>query len=453
MQQGGGLPIGLGLEDSNTAIDKVTNGVIWIEPLDTVPLDRNGKPVIGSAVAGTGSFQFPSSFAHLDDNEISRQKAELDRVAKNQQAIEEAIPVYTLPENSTLIGSRGMTALLGRVPIDGKVTDPYPFKVLIGKENLTANGIELPDVEGAIVSGTATGDWVLSCVRGEVQSITFVFTDGTVRTVPPPAKSSDGNNGKSNSGSIGWLSDENGIPCLSGERKSNASTYLPTLFALSGAGAAADAMANGQNTTSVDGTTVTSTLTGSAGQAALGKALSSGTNELADWVKARYGQMFDAVYVPPVPKWPSILPARSRLILRRRAARFTTILILASSMTFYLKAPTVKVLNTRQRDLTAVLLNAGLQPVKPEFDVAPLNGYLRALPMCFNPMHDKKHWYTRLTFVQHMANLLPVFGRDTGTGHPRFTFFNRGGAPLTFDPLNRIVPRMPTGAVWSHWFG
>lgn len=58
-------------------------------------------------------------------------------------------------------------------------------------------------------------------------------------------------------------------------------------------------------------------------------------------------------------------------------------------MTFYLKAPTVKVLNTRQRDLTAVLLNAGLQPVKPEFDVAPLNGYLRALPMCFNPMHDK----------------------------------------------------------------
>ncbi|CNF71528.1 Type IV secretory pathway%2C VirB4 components [Yersinia enterocolitica] len=147
---------------------------------------------------------------------------------------------------------------------------------------------------------------------------------------------------------------------------------------------------------------------------------------------------------PPVPKWPSILPARSRLILRRRAARFTTILILASSMTFYLKAPTVKVLNTRQRDLTAVLLNAGLQPVKPEFDVAPLNGYLRALPMCFNPMHDKKHWYTRLTFVQHMANLLPVFGRDTGTGHPGFTFFNRGGAPLTFDPLNRIVPRMPT---------
>ena len=107
-----------------------------------------------------------------------------------------------------------------------------------------------------------------------------------------------------------------------------------------------------------------------------------------------------------------------------------------ASMTFFLSGESLKTLNSRQRDLTAILLNAGLQPVKPEYDVAPLNGYLRALPICFNPTLDKKNWYTRLTFVQHMANMLPVFGRDTGTGHPGFTFFNRGGAPLTFDPLN-----------------
>ncbi|WP_183060057.1 conjugative transfer ATPase [Salmonella enterica] len=107
-----------------------------------------------------------------------------------------------------------------------------------------------------------------------------------------------------------------------------------------------------------------------------------------------------------------------------------------ASMTFFLSGVSLKILNSRQRDLTAILLNAGLQPVKPEYDIAPLNGYLRALPMCFNPTLDKKNWYTRLTFVQHMANMLPVFGRDTGTGHPGFTFFNRGGAPLTFDPLN-----------------
>lgn len=106
------------------------------------------------------------------------------------------------------------------------------------------------------------------------------------------------------------------------------------------------------------------------------------------------------------------------------------------SMTFYLSASSLQQLNRQQREMTAVLLNAGLQPVRPEYDVAPLNGWLRALPMCFDPARDKKHWYTRLMFVQHLANMLPVFGRDCGTGHPGFTFFNRGGAPLTFDPLN-----------------
>ncbi len=59
-------------------------------------------------------------------------------------------PYYTIPENSTLMGSTAMTALLGRVPIQGAVTDPFPFKVLIGRENLIANGIDLPDVEGRL---------------------------------------------------------------------------------------------------------------------------------------------------------------------------------------------------------------------------------------------------------------------------------------------------------------
>lgn len=291
----GDLPVGLGLEGGES---QEQLNIQWIEPEDALPVDRTGKPLSGST-SGSGKTQFPTSFSSLNDNEINRQKAELDRVAKHQNPIEEgAQPVYTLPENATLVGSQGMTALLGRVPIDGKVTDPYPFKVLIGKDNLTANGIELPEVEGAVVSGTATGDWVLSCVRGDVHSITFVFSDGTVRTVPKPAKSTEGKS-SSNNGSIGWLSDGNGIPCLSGTRKTNAATYLPTLFALSASGAAADSMTNNQLTTTVDGTSITSTLTGSAGQAALGRALSGGTNDVAEWVKARYGQMFDAVYVPP----------------------------------------------------------------------------------------------------------------------------------------------------------
>ena len=122
-------------------------------------------------------------------------------------------PVYTVPSNSTLMGSIAMTALIGRVPIDGTVNDPYPFKVLIGPDNLTANGIDIPDVAGAVVSGTASGDWTLSCVRGQIRSVTFVFNDGTIRTVPEDgnrnrSSGSQGNSANSTTqGGLGWISD------------------------------------------------------------------------------------------------------------------------------------------------------------------------------------------------------------------------------------------------------
>ncbi len=295
------IPLGLGLDDTGQNTTSDGDRLVWITPQDVLPAD--------SQVAMSGqpaTPRFPVSF--LEDNALSRQKLEYDGMTENQQAITEGDtnetirPVYTLPENTTLVGSQAMTALLGRVPVNDKVTDPYPFKVLIGKDNLTANGIELPDVEGAIISGTATGDWTLSCVRGNVTSFTFVFADGTVRTVPKSDNRIDGSHHvqDNHGGSIGWLSDDNGIPCISGERKSNASSYLPTLFALSGGTAAGDVLSQSQLTTQTNGYGgATSSLTGDAGKAVLGQAAAGGLKAVSEWVKARYGQTFDAVYVPP----------------------------------------------------------------------------------------------------------------------------------------------------------
>lgn len=204
-----------------------------------------------------------------------------------------------------------MTALLGRVPVNGTVSDPYPFKVLIGRDNLTANGIELPDVEGAVISGTASGDWTLSCVRGTVHSMTFVFRDGTIRTVPSAGNKANSDSNKGHGSEIGWLSDPHGLPCIPGERKSNAAEYIGSQFLLAGSSAAADAFSNGQTTTTVDGGSVTSAVTGSSGQYVLGQALGGGLKESADWFKQRYGQMFDAIYVPLVTPSPSISPDKS----------------------------------------------------------------------------------------------------------------------------------------------
>ncbi|MFU3493903.1 conjugative transfer ATPase [Pseudomonas aeruginosa] len=93
--------------------------------------------------------------------------------------------------------------------------------------------------------------------------------------------------------------------------------------------------------------------------------------------------------------------------------------------------------------LSNVLLGAGLVPVEPKNEVGPLNSYLRWLPSNFDPNEKRAlEWYTQMMFAQHIANLSPIWGRTTGTGHPGFTLFNRGGAPLTFDPFNKLDRQM-----------
>ncbi len=112
------------------------------------------------------------------------------------------------------------------------------------------------------------------------------------------------------------------------------------------------------------------------------------------------------------------------------------------ALAFYLRGRDLAQLDARGLQLVNVMLNAGLQPVREEDEVAPLNSYLRWLPCVFDPATDKRQWYTQLMFAQHAANLAPVWGRSRGTGNPGITFFNRGGGPITFDPLNRLDRQM-----------
>ena len=112
------------------------------------------------------------------------------------------------------------------------------------------------------------------------------------------------------------------------------------------------------------------------------------------------------------------------------------------ALAFYLRGRDEAELDRRGLHLANVMLNAGLQPVREDDEVAPLNSYLRWLPCCYNAAQDKRQWFTQLMFAQHVANLAPVWGRAQGTGHPGITLFNRGGGPITFDPLNRLDRQM-----------
>ncbi|SMB85190.1 integrating conjugative element protein, PFL_4705 family [Pasteurella testudinis DSM 23072] len=292
---GSDMPVGLGLDGEHLPGTTPSQGMRWVEPDDQIGLDSNGKRILDSALPT--KVGFPSDFkSGQSTSQRNTQDSKDDNLVNDVNRVIGKItkPFYTVPENSTLLGSVAMTALIGRVPIDNNVTDPYPFKILIGRENLIANGIELPDIEGAIASGTATGDWTLSCVRGEIKSLTFVFSDGRIVT------SSQTSNSGSNSGNkIGWLSDDHGLPCIPGDRKTNAPEYLGTNFLLAGASAAAQGFSQAQTTTVVDGSSVVGAVTGDQGKFILGQALGSGLKETSDWFRARYGQMFDAVYVPP----------------------------------------------------------------------------------------------------------------------------------------------------------
>lgn len=97
--------------------------------------------------------------------------------------------------------------------------------MLIGPDNLTANGIDLPEVAGAVVSGTASGDWTLSCVRGQIRSVTFVFRDGTIRTVPDE-KGQGGTSGNRGNAGNGTAADGQG-PILGASAGSAIRTASP----------------------------------------------------------------------------------------------------------------------------------------------------------------------------------------------------------------------------------
>ncbi|WP_454693395.1 TIGR03752 family integrating conjugative element protein [Achromobacter aegrifaciens] len=295
--RGGGhpdLPVGLGLRDGDEA--GMEGSMRWVEPDDAKPAEgRNSSRGTGSGTSFQTSFGPAQSTLETTAQTVANAGA---RAA----GVKTAKAVYTVPTNSTLMGSVAMTALIGRVPIDGTVNDPYPFKVLVGPDNLTANGIDIPDVAGAVFSGTASGDWTLSCVRGQVRSITFVFNDGTIRTIPEDRDGNQQNNQQQNSqsGGLGWISDPHGIPCVSGARRSNAQQYLGSQALITAAGAGvASLIESDSGQMSYVGSDGSIGTVGISGQEAVGQILAGGVRDMSNWVNKLYGQAFAAVYVQP----------------------------------------------------------------------------------------------------------------------------------------------------------
>ncbi len=123
-------------------------------------------------------------------------------------------------------------------------------------------------------------------------------------------------------------------------------------------------------------------------------------------------------------------------------------------LSFYVRAEDETMLRSRVNHVESLLLQVGLQSVDRAAESLACDAWLRNLPMNYEPALDRKIRRSRLTFASHLTSLLPVYGRSRGTGHPGVCFWNRGGEPLTFDPLSKHDRRKnghmlivgPTGA-------
>ncbi len=284
LENKGDIPVGLGFDGfSNT-----DQG--WVLPLDLPEADEQGV-------------------IHLPDVSHDNEQdlfSDLDNPVKQAVSEVKKIAWYTVPENATLMGATSMTGMIGRIPVNGQVTAPYPFKIIVSSYNLATNGHHIPGLDGMIFSGIATGDLMLSCISAKLYSVTYTFDDGTILTQREDGNSTGGG-GKGGGGQgaavqrrgLGWLSDEWGNPCIKGELITNAPTFLASMFGLSAAEGYARAVADNETTSVVtsSGSVVDST-TGSATKRAGGEAVADGVAGIKQWMVARQQDSFDAIFVP-----------------------------------------------------------------------------------------------------------------------------------------------------------
>ena len=215
---------------------------------------------------------------------------------RQQDGWETVFPVYTLPPNAVLSNALLVTPIIGRVPLPnrgGKVEDPFFFKVEIGGANLAANGHQIPGVAKMIASGYATGIRDQQCVRGYIDSLTFIFIDGRIVT---QGKASG--EGSSSGDVLGYLSDPWGKPCIHGRYINNADSYLRSRGTAAFIEAAAEALSQGQvNYKQNSDGNYSAALSGDVWKFVFGRGVSGSAAEFAQYVRERTADTFDVVYV------------------------------------------------------------------------------------------------------------------------------------------------------------
>lgn len=267
----------------------------WVDPIETVIYRGSGEaPEVKKTQSMLSGIK--DKFTSIGDKVIPPAKEKVESVKEtvfddtpfqgtsNKRGV---VPVYTIPKNATIFNSYLATSLVGRLPTNNQLSNPYRFKILTGPEGISSNSIELPEELSAMTfSGTAVGDWGLSCASGKIDSVTFTFNDGEIVTI----------DGKGSKG-IGWISDEYGEPCIKGTKVSDSKSVLTKRILAGALTSGADTYSRAQTDTVITNSGVAVDIE-DANKYAGYKAISGGARELERHLDRRLDQIFEAIYVP-----------------------------------------------------------------------------------------------------------------------------------------------------------
>ena len=239
----------------------------------------------------------------LDKPEVEHKELSLWDGQKEKEQAPKATPFYTIPAGSDFSKVTLLSALIGEVPVDGKLIQPlFPFSAMVSHGDLmTANGMPLPnEIIGMKVSGYSIGVGSfldnISSVRAYVTSALFVFDDGHFVTVGQEQMKSSAE--MINNDSIGYLTNQYGNPCIKGQYITNAPQVLTSFMAAGGIQGAGNALSKWQMTYQAEGGNTIASPTGQLGHFAAGGALNEGSQKITDWMEKRIQGSFDMVFVP-----------------------------------------------------------------------------------------------------------------------------------------------------------
>ena len=270
----------------------VTDPDTWavIEPVNQVAGTDSNNPLLSSvdtiranqgALTTVDGFLLSSNTSHSTG---SSQTPTIERITDHETG-HTVTPIATIPVNSPLLNAVTLSTLIGRIPKGGSVFEPFNFYVQTGHDNWTSQDHAIPFIERAIWRGTATGDKDLECIRGQLLSVTFVFTDGRIST----------QTGTKNA-PLAELTTPTGSNCVPGQYVSNTAKYIALYGIGGGIAGLGEAIAENEtvrNFTSQGG--VIDIVNGNTGNFLAGRSLSASAAKVSEIIDEEYQNSYASV--------------------------------------------------------------------------------------------------------------------------------------------------------------